>query len=47
MRAIATGTSHAGDVDELIAKLRQANRHRPRLQQEFDRVGLPPVRRQG
>lgn len=47
MRAIATGTSHAGDVDELIAELRQANRHRPRLQQEFDRVGLPPVRLQG
>jgi tetratricopeptide (TPR) repeat protein len=44
MRAIATGTGHAGEVDELIAELRQANRHRPRLQQEFDRVGLPPLR---
>ena len=44
MRAIAAGTDHVGEVDELIAELRQANRHRPRLQQEFDRAGLPPVR---
>lgn len=44
MRAIAAGTDHAGDVDDLIAQLRQANRHRPRLQQEFDRVGMPPLR---
>ncbi len=42
MRAIAAGTDHAPDVDALIAELRQANRHRPRLQQEFDRTGLPP-----
>jgi hypothetical protein len=40
MRVIAAGTNHAGDVDEVIAELRQANRHRPRLQQEFDRAGL-------
>lgn len=44
MRAIAAGTDHAGDVDDLIAQLRQAKRHRPRLQQEFDRVGMPPLR---
>ncbi|MHB1213021.1 MAG: hypothetical protein ACYC90_13720 [Candidatus Nanopelagicales bacterium] len=44
MRAIAAGTDHARDVDVLIAELRQANRHRPRLQQEFDRAGLPPFR---
>ena len=41
MRAIAAGTEHAAQVDELVAELRQANRHRPRLQQEFDRAGLP------
>ena len=42
MRAIAAGTDHADNVVELIAELRQANRRRPRLQQEFDRAGLPP-----
>lgn len=42
MLTIASGTDHVGAVDELIAELRQANRHRPRLQQEFDRAGLPP-----
>jgi len=45
MRAIAAGTPHAPMVDELIADLRQANRHRPRLQREFDRVGLPTAGR--
>lgn len=40
MRAITAGTDHAAEVDDLIAELRQANRHRPRLQQEFDRAGL-------
>jgi len=41
MRKIATGTSRAADVDALIKDLRENNRHRPRLQQEFDRAGLP------
>ncbi len=44
MRAIAAGTEHAAEVDDLVAELRQNNRHRPRLQQEFDRAGLPPWR---
>lgn len=44
MRAIAAGTEHVAQVDELVDELRQANRHRPRLQQEFDRAGLPPFR---
>lgn len=42
MRAISVDTEHAEGVDTLIAELRHTNRHRPRLQQEFDRVGLPP-----
>lgn len=42
MQAIAAGTDRADDVNALIAELRDANRHRPRLQQEFDRAGLPP-----
>lgn len=42
MRAIAAGTDREDAVNALIAELRQANRHRPRLQQEFDRAGLPP-----
>lgn len=29
------------EVDELIAELRDTHRRRPRLQQEFDRAGLP------
>lgn len=42
MRTIAAGTDREDAVNALIAELRQANRHRPRLQQEFDRAGLPP-----
>ena len=42
MRAIAAGTDREDAVNALIAELRQANRHRPRLQHEFDRAGLPP-----
>ena len=42
--AIAAGMEHVTQVDELVAELRQANRHRPRLQQEFDRAGLPAFR---
>lgn len=41
MRSLAAGTEHAIEVDQFIAELREANRRRPRLQQEFDRAGLP------
>jgi hypothetical protein len=41
MRRIAAGTDEAEGVDALIAELREANRRRPRLRQEFDRAGLP------
>ena len=41
MRKLATGSADAAGVDELIAELRETHRRRPRLQQEFDRAGLP------
>ncbi len=41
MRRLAAGTAQAREVDALIAELREANRRRPRLQQEFDRSDLP------
>ena len=41
MRRLAAGSEHQADVDDLIAELRQTHRRRPRLQQEFDRAGLP------
>jgi len=41
MRKLTAGSQHAADVDELIADLRETHRRRPRLQQEFDRAGLP------
>lgn len=41
MRRLAAGTVEAGEVDALIFELREANRRRPRLQQEFDRAHLP------
>ncbi len=41
MRELATGTSKAPEVDDLVAQLRETHRRRPRLQQEFDRAGLP------
>jgi hypothetical protein len=41
MRKLAAGSEHQADVDNLIAELRQAHHRRPRLQQEFDRAGLP------
>lgn len=41
MRKLAIGSDKAGDVDGLIADLRETHRRRPRLQQEFDRAGLP------
>lgn len=41
MRKLAAGSDKADDVDSFIAALREAHRRRPRLQQEFDRAGLP------
>jgi hypothetical protein len=41
MRRLATGSAEAAGVAELIAELRATQRRRPRLQQEFDRAGLP------
>lgn len=41
MRSLADGTSRADAVDALIEQLRAKNKHRPRLQSEFDRAGLP------
>lgn len=41
MRKIAIGSDKSSDVDEFIADLREMHRRRPRLQQEFDRAGLP------
>jgi tetratricopeptide (TPR) repeat protein len=41
MRTLAAGSSEPAVVDELIADLRDRYRRRPRLQQEFDRAGLP------
>ena len=41
MRTLTTGTEALIAVDAFIESLRYENRHRPRLQQEFDRAGLP------
>jgi hypothetical protein len=41
MRKLAAGSEYAAEVDQFIAELREANRRRPRLHQEFDRAGLP------
>jgi hypothetical protein len=41
MRKLASGSAEAAGVEELIADLRETHRRRPRLQQEFDRAGLP------
>ena len=41
MRRLAANTEQEAHVDDLIAELRQTHRRRPRLQQEFDRAGLP------
>jgi hypothetical protein len=43
MRKLAAGSEHAIEVDTLIAELREIHRRRPRLQQEFDRAGLPHI----
>lgn len=41
MRQLSAGSDQAAEVDDLIADLRETHRRRPRLQQEFDRAGLP------
>ena len=41
MRKLADGSELAGDVDGLVADLRETHRRRPRLQQEFERAGIP------
>lgn len=41
MRKLTAGTDEAAGVDDLIAGLRELHQRRPRLQQEFDRAGLP------
>ncbi len=40
MRTLAVGSDYAAEVDQFIAELRESNRRRPRLQQEFARAGL-------
>ena len=41
MRKLAAGSDHAVEVDDLTVELREPHWRRPRLQQEFDRAGLP------
>lgn len=41
MRKLATGSEESTGIDRFIADLRETYRRRPRLQQEFDRAGLP------
>lgn len=41
MRKLSARTAQAAGVDQLITELRETHRRRPRLQQEFDRAGLP------
>ncbi len=41
MRRLAAGTEREAGVDDLVLELREEHRRRPRLQLEFDRVGLP------
>ncbi len=41
MRRLAAGSDHAAEVDGVVAILRETHRRRPRLQEEFDRAGLP------
>lgn len=41
MRELVAGGASAAEVDDLIATLRETHRRRPRLQREFDRLGLP------
>lgn len=41
MRKLSAGSEKSAEVSDLIADLREIHRRRPRLQQEFDRAGLP------
>lgn len=41
MRKLAAGTEYESEIDHFIGELRETNRRRPRLQQEFGRAGLP------
>jgi hypothetical protein len=41
MRKLSAGSERSAEVNDLIADLREVHRRRPRLQQEFDRAGLP------
>jgi hypothetical protein len=41
MRKLSAGSEKSAEVNDLIAELREFHRRRPRLQQEFDRAGLP------
>ncbi len=41
MRQLAVRDEKSTEVDDLVAEQRSAHRRRPRLQLEFDRVGLP------
>jgi hypothetical protein len=41
MRELSAGSEKSAEVNDLIADLREIHRRRPRLQQEFDRAGLP------
>lgn len=41
MRKLSAGSEKSAEVNDLIADLREIQRRRPRLQQEFDRAGLP------
>jgi uncharacterized Zn finger protein len=41
MRKLSAGSDKLAEVHDLIAELRETHRRRPRLQQEFDRAGLP------
>lgn len=41
MRKLSAGSTKSAEVNDLIADLREIHRRRPRLQQEFDRAGLP------
>lgn len=41
MRTLAAGSPEAASIDAFIAALRERHHRRPRLQQEFDRAGLP------
>ena len=41
MRKLAANLPQAAEIDQYVTQLRDLHRRRPRLQQEFDRAGLP------